>query len=127
MTSHQRYSKRLTIVVVENEGIVDEILGIKDTPKAYPIVPPSFQTRGTGKIGAAYNVGKITANYIWKYHKRKLLGSIGLGGGVIALQSQNTSVRSLTIGQARSNMVKFGTKRFVKRIRPTKHCCTTCV
>ncbi len=115
------------IVVVENEGIVDEILGIKDTPKAYPIViPKGFVPKG-GKATAVYNVGRITAKYIWKYHRRKFLGSIGIGGGVIALQSQNTSVRSLTIGQARSNMVKFGPKRFIKRIRPTKHCCTTCV
>ncbi len=117
------------IVVVENEGIVDEILGIKDTPKAYPIpVQPIWQKSfgGTSRIKAGIQVATITGRYIWKYHKKQLLSWIGVGGGVIALSQSQPSLRSLTIGQARNNMVKLGTKRFVKRVRPTKHCCTTC-
>ncbi len=116
------------IVVVENEGIVDEILGIKDTPKAYPVpVQPIWQQsfRGQGRLQAGFQVAKITGKYIWKYHKKQLLSWIGVGGGVIALSQGNPSLRSLTVGQARSNMVKSGTRRIRRSVRPTHHCCPT--
>ncbi len=69
------------IVVVENEGIVDELLGIKDTPKAYPIpIQPIWQQsgRGVGRIQAGIQVAKITGKYIWKYHKKSSWAQLAL-------------------------------------------------
>lgn len=117
----------MALVVVDNEGIIDQIPGVKDTPKAYPIVPIPFQTGGGygGRIAAGFKVAQITGKYLWKFHRKKILGIFGLGGGLIAVTTF-PSPKTYQNRQARDYMVKSAAKRKYSRFRKNINRCPVC-
>ncbi len=118
----------MTIVEPDYEGIIDKVLGFKDVPKDYPIIFGQYpKFKASGRVQAGINIARITGKYIWKYHKKKTIGFIGVSGGIIGLSTQSTESPSGQNGQARNNLVKSSAKRFRSRNIHQDGCgCTIC-
>ncbi len=119
----------MTLVVQPPQGLRDEISDLKDTPKDYLIVIRGLESAragARGKLRGALSVAVITSKYIWKYHKKKSIVTVG-GIVVAGLSSSLFRPRSTTRQpyQTRFRQPRrySGSRQF--RSRSNRHCrCT---
>ncbi len=99
-----------------------------DNPK-HPRLPGNKFPKG-GKAGLVVQAGRvawITGKYLYKYHKKAMLASIGLSTGLFLSQSNieraTQSPSKFQVSQTRSRRGR----RFKRRYKQQRaHCCKCC-